>query len=212
MATASALYPPLIPGDGLVLRPWDEALVRGMAAWHEYGFPYHAFDLAYLRDPARAARELVRTHEAGPHRHFVAVEDGVPVGRVSVNLRDESGLYLWSVHVPPEHQGRGVCRRMLAALMSWLEAEYTRGDFVLSSNTFAEHAHRAYFALGFRIVESRWHYDREIAQLLWQVSPQEREPVARHVRFHAGRWEVRTHVMRRPRGAPMDLGPAGARV
>jgi len=94
---------------------------------------------------------------------------------------------------------------MLAALMTWLEQECPGQDFVLTSNTFAEHAHRAYFALGFRIVETRWHFDREIAQLLWRVSPEEREPVARHVRFHNGRWEVQVYVMVRERGAPMDL-------
>lgn len=206
MATASALYPSVIPGEGLDLRPWDEDLVQQMARWQEYGFPYHAFDLGALRDPVRARNELRRAHQPGPHRHFVAVEGETAVGRVSVNLHDESGLYLWSVHVPPEHQGRGVCRRMLASLMTWLEAQYSGQDFVLTSNSFAERAHHAYFALGFRIVESRWHFDREIAQKLWRVSPQEREPVASHIRFQSGRWEVRTHVMRRPRGTPMETG------
>jgi RimJ/RimL family protein N-acetyltransferase len=176
-----------------------------MARWGERGFPYHAFDLGHLRNPNRARVELQRARENGPHRHFVAVEGGEPVGRVSVNLRDDSGLYLWSVHVPPEHEGRGVARRMLAALMTWLERECPGPDFVLTSNTFAEHAHRAYFALGFRIVESRWHFDREIAQQLWRVSPEAREPVARHTRFQNGRWEVHVHVMMRKPGTPMDL-------
>gem|GEM_PF-844532 len=204
-------YPERIPGLGLELRPWDEELVRKMAHWGERGFPYHAFDLGHLRDPVRAQVELRRAREAGPHRHFVAVEDGEPVGRVSVNLRDEAGLYLWSVHVPPEHEGRGVCRRMLAALMTWLEKECPGQDFVLTSNTFAEHAHRAYFALGFRIVETRWHFDREIAQLLWRVSPEQREPIAKHVRFHNGRWETQVYVMVRERGAPMDLSNGSTR-
>ncbi|MGE5595405.1 MAG: GNAT family N-acetyltransferase [Hyphomicrobiales bacterium] len=203
---APTLYPPAIRGHGMELRPWDRELVEKMARWGERGFPYHAFDLGALRSPARARQELARTHEDGPHRHFVAVENGEPVGRVSVNLRDESGLYLWSVHVPPEHEGRGVCRRMLATLMEWLEAEHPGRDFVLSSNTFAEHAHRAYFALGFRVVETRWHYDRDIAQLLWKVPFEKREPIARHIRFHNGRWEVRTYVMQRPPGARMDVG------
>lgn len=197
---------PVIEGYGLTLRPWDEDLVRQMAAWGERGFPYHAFDLGYLRDPARAASALAGTRENGPHRHFIACEGETAIGRVSVNLRDESGLYLWSVHVPPEHEGRGVCRRMLAALMDWLENRYPASDFVLTTNTFADHAHRAYEALGFTIWETRWHYDREIADMLWKVTPAVREPIAKHIRFQSGRWEVRTHVMRRPRGSPMQTG------
>jgi len=203
---AGALYPERIPGPGLELRPWDEELVTKMARWGERGFPYHAFDLGYLRDPLRARAELRRAREPGPHRHFIAVENGEPVGRVSVNLRDDSGLYLWSVHVPPEHEGRGVCRRMLGTLMTWLEREHPGHDFVLTTNAFAEHAHRAYKALGFRIVESRWHFDREIAQQLWRVPAEQREPIGPHTRFHNGRWEVQVYVMERKRGAPMELG------
>jgi RimJ/RimL family protein N-acetyltransferase len=205
MATQS-LYPPQIEGYGLLLRPWDRELVSQVATWSERGFPYHPFDLGYLRERARAEAHLARCHADGPHRHFVACEGGVAVGRVSVNLRDQSGLYLWSVHVPPEHAGRGVCRRMLAALMEWLEGEYATLDFVLTSNTFAEQAHRAYTALGFRVSETRWHFDREIAEQLWKVSPREREPISHHIRFQNGRWEVQTHVFKRPRGTPMETG------
>jgi len=203
---SKSLYPPPIEGEGLVLRPWDAGLVAEMAGWGEYGFPYHAFDLSYLRDPARAASSLGWAHEDGPHRHFIACANDVAVGRVSVNLKDISGLYIWAVHVPPEHAGKGVCRRMLASLMRWLEVEYPEQDFVLSSNSFAEHAHRAYSALGFEISETRWHFDREIAERLWKVPPAEREPIARHIRFHSGRWEVRTHVFKRRRGTPMQTG------
>jgi len=206
--TMQALYPDVIEGEGVTLRPWDAELVRQMANWGERGFPYHAFDLGYLRDEQRAANSLTWAYENGPHRHFVACEGGAAVGRVSVNLRDASGLYIWAVHVPPEHEGRGVCRRMLAALMSWLESQYPDRDFVLSSNTFAEHAHHAYYALGFTVVETRWHFDREIAEQLWRVPASAREPIAKHIRFHNGRWEVRTYVLRRPRGAPMQTAPA----
>ncbi len=206
MTTAAASFAP-IEGFGLELRPWDEGLVRQMAGWDERGFPFHAFDMGHLKDPARAAAALKFAHEPGPHRHYIACEDGVAVGRGSVNLQDQSGLYLWAVHVPPEHEGRGVCRRMLAALMTGLEGERPHGpDFVLSSNTFAEHAHRAYFALGFEVVETRWHFDKEIAERLWRVEPSAREPISRHIRFNAGRWQVRTHVMKRRRGSPMDTG------
>src|SRR6185503_12846802 len=116
-----AVYPATIEAYGLALRPWDEQLVRRAAAWGERGFPYHAFDLGHLGDPLRARAHLARMLDDGPHRHFVACEGGEAVGRVSVNLRDLTGLYIWSVHVPPEHEGRGVCRRMLAGLMEWLE-------------------------------------------------------------------------------------------
>ncbi|MCZ2109304.1 MAG: GNAT family N-acetyltransferase [Dehalococcoidia bacterium] len=199
-------YPPEIPGEGLVLRPWDMALVRQMGNWKQRGFPYHGFDLGHLADPARAANALASAHEPGPHRHFVAVEEGRAVGRVSINLQDVSGLYLWAVHVPPEEEGRGVCRRMLAALMTWLEDRYPETPFVLSSNTFNEHAHRAYRALGFEVIETRWHYDRELAERLWRVTPADRQPIAHHIRFQLGRWEVRTFVFGRVPGTPMSTG------
>lgn len=205
-----ATYERVIEGYGLVLRPWDEGLVAQMAAWGERGFPYHAFDLGYLRDPGRAASALARIRESDTHRHYVACEGETAVGRVSVNLKDESGLYLWSVHVPPEHAGRGVCRRMLAALMSALEADYPGSDFVLTTNTFAAHAHRAYQALGFEISETRWHFDRDIAEMLWRVTPAQREPIARHIRFQSGRWEVRVFVMKRRCGTPMAARRPGA--
>lgn len=196
--TAQATSELLIQGDGLVLRPWDQEALRQMATWGARGFPYNAFDMGYLRDPQRAAATLAWTNQERTHRHFVAGEGDAAVGRVSVNLRDPAGLYLWGVHVPPEHEGRGICRRMLAALMAWLEREHPGPGFVLTTNTFAERAHRAYFALGFEITETRWQYDRALAEALWKVPAEEREPIAGHVRFHAGRWEVRTYLMRRP--------------
>jgi hypothetical protein len=202
---AAALYPPPLVGHGLELCRWDMDLVRQVAQWGERGFPYHAFDLGGLRQPSRAKAMLEKMTADGPHRNFIAVEDGVAVGRVSVNMEDEAGLYLWSVHVPPEHEGRAICRRMLATLMPWLEHQKPGVGFILSTNTFAVHAHRAYLAVGFTIVETRWHYDKEIAERLWKVSVREREPIARHIRFFGGRWEVRTHVMRRRPGAPMDV-------
>ena len=120
---AEATYPQL-EGEGLALRPWDEDLAEQMGNWGVRGFPYHAFDLLHLKDPVKRALTVESCREEGPHRHFVAVEDGVAVGRVSVNLRDPAGSYIWAVHVPPEHEGRAVCRRMLAVLMRWLEVEH----------------------------------------------------------------------------------------
>jgi RimJ/RimL family protein N-acetyltransferase len=198
---SSNSYPSEIPGDGLVLRPWDDGLLEQIATWSERGFPYHAFDLGRLRDPQEAADMLRRTREVGPHRHFVAVEGETAVGRIAVNLRDEAGLYIWGVHVPEEHGGRGVCRRMVDTLVRWLEVRYPSGPaFLLSTNTFATHAHRAYRAAGFEVSETRWHHDREIAEALWKVSPEQRATISDHVRFHRGRWEVRVYLMRRPRG------------
>ena len=202
---AEAHYPATLEGHGLDLRPWDEDLVRQMGQWQEYGFPYHAFDLGFLRDPDRAARELEKHSTPDQHRHFVACEGREAVGRVSVNLRDAAGLYLWAVHVPPEYQGRGVARRMLTVLIEWLERDQPGRDFVLTTNTFATRAHRAYRAVGFSVKETRWHYDRDIAAELWDASPERRAPLMPHMRFHNGRWEVRTYLMERPRGwRPLD--------
>lgn len=200
-----ALYPPPLEGHGLALRPWDADLVEQMGRWGQRGFPYHPFDLGYLRDAANARAALARAHSPGPHRHFVAVEGGAAVGRVSVNLRDAAGLYLWAVHVPPEQAGRGVARRMLATLMEWLELEYPRTAFVLTANTFAAPAHRAYFSLGFTIAETRWHFDREIADELWKVDAARRAPVMDHLRFAGGQWQVRTYLMRREPGTAMRV-------
>jgi RimJ/RimL family protein N-acetyltransferase len=207
-----AEYQASIPGDGLELRPWDEAIALQLADWDVRGFPYHAFDLGHLKDPVKRANAVAGSLEDGPHRHFIAVEDGVAVGRVSVNLRDPAGSYLWGVHVAPQHEGRGVCRRMLAAIMVYLEENHPRPSFVLTTNSFAVHAHRAYAALGFEVSETRWHFDREIAEALWRVTPKEREPVSRHIRFQNGRWQVRSFVMRRQPGTPMQTGSARSQV
>jgi hypothetical protein len=94
---------------------------------------------------------------------------------------------------------------MMAALMTALESEFPGRRFVLNANSFAEHAHRAYFALGFRIEETRWHFDLDLARSLWTIPPRERRPIANHIRFRSGRWEVRTHLMIRESGAAMSV-------
>lgn len=191
-----------IVGFGLELRPWETALARQVANWGVRGFPYHAFDMAGLRERGEIARTLLRLRQTASQRHIIACEGGFAVGRVSVNLEDTAGLYLWSVHVPPEHEGRAVCRRMLAALMTWMEANLPNRDFVLISNSFATHAHRAYEALGFRITETRWQFDRDVSNVLWR-EPERRGELATHVRFSNGRWETRGYLFRRKPGAPM---------
>lgn len=203
--TAVPSRPREIAGYGLVLRPWDDGMVRQMARWGEHGFPYHAFDLGFLRERFRAEMTLRKMRETDPHHHFVACVDGRAVGRVSVNMRDPAGLYLWSVHVPPEYEGQGVCRRMIAALISWLEVEVPGVPFVLTTNTFAEHAHRAYAALGFSVMDTRWQFDQEIAREMWKRPEEAHRSLAGHVRFQNGRWEVRAYVMSRQPGAPMDV-------
>ena len=198
-----AAEPGTIPGEGLVLQPWNDDILHAMASWGERGFPYNAFDMGFLRDPDRFAEFTASLRNDARHLHFAAIEAGEPVGRVSVNLEDPAGLYLWGVHVPPEHEGRGVCRRMLAALIAWLAVRYPNRGLVLSANTFAERALRLYRALGFAAVETRWLYDRALAEALALVPPNQRGPVSGHVRFHYGRWEVRTYLMRRPSGPPV---------
>jgi RimJ/RimL family protein N-acetyltransferase len=195
----------LASGHGLELRTWDRGLVAQMAGWSAHGFPYSAFDLRFLNDPVRASAMLERMRQRKPHLNLIACEEGTAVGRVSVNYEDTAGLYLWSVHVPPEHEGRGVCRRMLATLIPWLQGEYPHRDVVLTSNTFAVRAHRAYESLDFRVVETRWQHDRELAAELLVRPAEERAAIAAHVRFLNGRWEVRAHVFRRPAGLPPPL-------
>ena len=192
-----AIAPPLPVGNGLELRPWDDALATQMAGWSDHGFPYHAFDLGLLRDPVRSRDVVAEKRRTNPHVHFVAVEHGVAIGRVSVNLQDNAGLYIWAVHVPPEHEGRGLCRAMLSTLMPWLTTRYPGRDFVMTSNTFAVRAHAAYLALGFRITHTRWINDPEMAAALMRCRPDARDAIAPHVRFWNGRWETRAHIFRR---------------
>lgn len=192
-------------GDGIELRPWDAKLAAAMARWSERGFPYAAFDLGHLRNPRRARATLERMREATQHRHYIACEAGEPVGRVSVNLEDAAGLYLWLVHVPPEHEGRGVCRRMLASLMEAYEVSAPGRDFVLTTSAFALPAHRAYEALGFVRSETRWQFDEGISAALWK-EPSLQQQVPSAVRFVNGRWEVRSYLYRRKAGTPMAIG------
>jgi RimJ/RimL family protein N-acetyltransferase len=195
-----------IKGFGLTLRPWDEDLIRQAAKWGTHGFPYAAFDLAaQLKDRYKAQLYLRRMLETDPHLHFVATVEGRAIGRLSVNVKDASGLYIWSVHVPPEYEGRGVCRRMMACLMTWLEREIPGRQFVLTTNTFATHAHRAYEALGFKRGEERWQFDQEIARELWKAPDRARQALTGHTRFCNGRWEVRAFVMTRQPGTPMAV-------
>lgn len=198
MTTAHALYPEMIQGEGLELRPWDEGLLAQVASWGERGFPYRSFDTGGLKDPERAAAMLVFTRQEGRHRHFVACEGGVAVGRISVNLEDAAGVYIWAVHVPPEHGGRGVARRMLAALISWLEESQANRDFVLTVNSFAAGAQAAYRSQGFTIESTRWQYDPDLSADLQKATASQRISLAGHIRRAEGRWEVRVHVMRRP--------------
>ncbi len=194
-----------LSGHGLELRPWSAELVAQMATWGERGFPYQAFDLGYLRDKARAAATLEWSVAEARHRHFVAVENGIAIGRCSVNLEDDNGLYIWAVHVPPEHEGRGVARRMLAVLMNWLEQVAPGYDFILTTNTFAEHAHRVYFALGFTVLETLWVHDEGISRAIWDVPFEQRRRVSPHIRFFDGAWQVRQHLMQRRAGTPMQV-------
>lgn len=191
-------YPAAIPGTGLVLRPWDGALVDQVASWGVHGFPYEAFDLAHLRDPARASATLARMRDLSQHRNFIACEAGQAVGRLSVNLRDPAGLYIWGVHVPPEHEGRGVCRRMVSALVDWLSCELPGRSFVLTSNAFAVRAHAAYRAVGFEVIETRWTYDQSVAEGIGRVPAKLWRPLQPHLRFQGGRWEVRSYLFYRP--------------
>lgn len=191
-----------IPGNGLVLRPWDEATLRAMAAWGERGSPFSAFDMGFLRDPARLAEFTARIESDDRHLHFAAWEGESVVGRVSVNLRDPAGIYLWGVHVPPEHEGRGVCTRMLAALLQWLDARDGGSELVLTANTFADRARGIYERFGFVPVDTRWQYDAALDEELRRLPPDERRGLTGHIRFHNGRWEVRTYLMRRPKPGP----------
>ncbi|HET7737906.1 MAG TPA: GNAT family N-acetyltransferase [Tepidiformaceae bacterium] len=199
MTASQVVYPERIDGDsGLVLLPWSADLVRQLAKWGERGFPYRAFDTAYLRERSRAEATLEWALSEGRHRHFIACEGNVAVGRVSVNLQDPAGLYIWAVHVPPEHEGRGVARRMLETLIGWLETEEPERDFVLTVNGFAERAQALYRSLGFTIADTRWQFDVDLGADMWAVSEAERRTLGSNYRLAGGRWEIRVHVMRRP--------------
>ena len=77
-----------IKGEGLELCVWDRQLLEQLASWGERGFPYGAFDLGYLRNRKEAEVALNFVLNGTKHLHFIACEDSVAVGRVSVNLED----------------------------------------------------------------------------------------------------------------------------
>ena len=127
--------------------------------------------------------------------HFVACEDSVAVGRVSVNLEDPAGLYIWSVHVPPEHARRRVAYRMLTVLIKWLEGKYPNQEIVLTVNAFANHARRLYLSLGFTVRDTLWRFDQKLNEEIYQVSESSRHDLGDTVRLKNSRWEVMTYLM-----------------
>ncbi len=198
-AVAAGIEPeaPVIMGHGLQVRLWDGDLLLQMSAWGERGFPFSAFDMGFLKEPARMAEFTGWLGRDNRHLHLAAIEADRAVGRVSVNFRDPAGIYIWGVHVPPEYEGRGVCTRMLQALLGWLDTRDC-GELVLSVNSFAHGARRIYERLGFAPVETRWQFDPALDADLRRLPPGQHGPVEGHVRFSLGRWEVRTFLMRRP--------------
>lgn len=184
-----------IKGEGLELCVWDRQLLEQLASWGERGFPYGAFDLGYLRNRKEAEVALNFVLNGTKHLHFIACEDSVAVGRVSVNLEDPAGLYIWAVHVPPEHARRRVAYRMLTVLIKWLEGKYPNQEIVLTVNAFANHAHRLYLLLGFNVRDTLWRFDPRLNEEIYQVSVNRRRVLEDTVRFVNNRWEVMTYLM-----------------
>ena len=184
-----------IKGAGLELRPWDRGLVKQLAAWGEHGFPYGAFDLGYLRDPKEAENALNFAIKGTKHLHFIACEDSLAVGRVSVNLQDPAGLYIWSVHVPPEHTRRRVAYRMLNVLIRWLVEKYPTKEIVLTVNAFAQHAYNLYLSLGFEMRDTLWRFDPKLNEEIKQASSDRRSVLKNRIRFINNRWEVMTYLL-----------------
>jgi ribosomal protein S18 acetylase RimI-like enzyme len=184
-----------IKGEGLELCVWDRQLLEQLASWGERGFPYGAFDLGYLRNRKEAEVALNFVLNGTKHLHFIACEDSVAVGRVSVNLEDPAGLYIWSVHVPPEHARRRVAYRMLTVLIKWLEGKYPNQEIVLTVNAFANHARRLYLLLGFNVRDTLWRFDPKLNEEIYQVSVNRRRVLEDTVRFVNNRWEVMTYLM-----------------
>ena len=184
-----------IKGEGLELCVWDRQLLEQLASWGERGFPYGAFDLGYLRNRKEAEVALNFVLNGTKHLHFIACEDSVAVGRVSVNLEDPAGLYIWSVHVPPEHARRRVAYRMLTVLIKWLEEKYPNQEIVLTVNAFANHARRLYLSLGFNVRDTLWRFDPKLNEEIYQVSVNRRRVLEDTVRFVNNRWEVMTYLM-----------------
>ncbi len=194
--TATASTTPTLEGEGLELRPWDEGLALQMAQWGERGFPYAGFNLGYLKNAVSRAETLAFVHAQDQHRHFVGCREGIAVGRVSVNVEDRAGCYLWAVHVPPEREGQGIARAMLRVVCGWLRETYPEREVLLTTNSFAERAHRTYEAVGFEVVETRWQGDTALSGALLTLTHEERQPIESHIRFRNGRWEVRVDVMK----------------
>lgn len=121
----------------LVVREMSEADVEPLAAalgWPAYGI-------------GRRWNERL----AGYREMFVALENGVPVGSVSINLKDDVPglLHLFALDVAGPNQDRGVGTRLIERVENTARARGLTGVFLEVSITNAN-ARRLYTRLGYQ--------------------------------------------------------------
>jgi len=70
-----------------------------------------------LRDPARVTQQMYEDFLDRDGRGWVAQVDGVTVAFSYANRLDGS---IWALFVDPEHEGKGLARRLLELATAWL--------------------------------------------------------------------------------------------
>src|SRR5262249_31852714 len=74
-------------------------------------------DLEQLRQPGITPDSIARDFEAQHRKGFVAEEHGRVVG---FSIGDVESECVWALFVLPAYEGRGLGRRLLGAVVSWL--------------------------------------------------------------------------------------------
>lgn len=73
-----------------------------------------------LSDPDRITRQMYEDYLALLGRGWVAEIDGVVAGFSYANQTDGS---IWALFIAPEHEGRGLAKRLLELAVQWLFAQ-----------------------------------------------------------------------------------------
>ena len=128
------------------IRPAEERDAEAVAAlFQEWGHPLSCDEVC------RKIRAFTQTPS---HRFLVAEIDGAVVGFAAMNTALSPGRprkigVISGMAVAPQHQRRGIGRRLVESAEQWLRSEGASYIRVTTASHRAETAHRFYPALGY---------------------------------------------------------------
>ncbi len=121
--------------------------------------------LGYPATGPQIAARLRRIEAAPDHALFVADDDGRVVGWVHVHvprlLEEDPVAEVWGLVVDENERGRGIGRRLMAAVEQWA----TGGGYQavrLRSNMLRHEAHHFYQRLGYRVTKRSYTFRKEL--------------------------------------------------